>query len=129
LGLKTSPFDFTNTANTANYFGTAGTNYTQGGAVPKILLWSGNVFLNSQSNYLGLNTDRAQIITIMANPSNALTPARNITTSGEYQTYGIGDLNFDRKVEYLGLTPDRSFLLSSVLGSSPSTVMNHALPN
>lgn len=129
LGLKPSTFDFTNTGNTAAYFGTAGTNYTQGGGTPKILLWSGNVFINNQSNYLGLSTDRAQIITVMANPSNALSPARPINSVSDYQIYSIGDLNFDRKVDYLGLSPDRSFLLSTVMAASPTNTRTQALPN
>ncbi|CAN5494303.1 hypothetical protein BH10BAC3_BH10BAC3_01490 [soil metagenome] len=128
IGLKSTTFDFTNTANTSNFFGSAA-NYTQAGAPAKVLLWSGNVYLNNLSNYLGLNTDRAQIITVMANPGNSLTPSRNISTVSDYQTYGIGDLNFDRKVEYLGLTPDRAFLLSTVMSSSPTNTRLQALPN
>jgi hypothetical protein len=129
LGLSTSAMDFSNPAAAANYFGTAGVNYTSGGGPAKILLWSGNVNGNNLSNYLGIGPDRAQIILTMANPGSALTPARNINTAGDYQLYGSGDLNFDRKVDYLGIGPDRSFLLSTVMAASPTNTRTQALPN
>jgi hypothetical protein len=129
LGLKPVPFDFSNPATPAAYYGNS---YTTGGGPSKILLYSGNVYLNTPtaiSNYIGVNTDRAQLLIVMGNASNAVIPARNITTAGEYQTYGIGDINFDRKVDYIGASPDRAFLLSSVMGSLPLNARTQSLPN
>lgn len=128
LGLSTSTFDFTNTSNSGSIYG-PGTNYTQAGSPAKILLWGGNIFLNTVTNYLGISTDRAQIITTMANPGNALSPARNITTVSDYQNYGIGDINFDRKVDYIGIGPDRAFLLSTIMAASPTNTRTQVLPN
>lgn len=140
LGLSTNPaspiaLSLTNSVNdistaaAVNLFGTASTNYnvTSG----KNMLFAGNAFLNSTSNYLGLNTDRAQILTVMANAGGAPTPSRTLSTSADYFTFGLADINMNRTVDYLGLSPDRSFLLSTVLGGvpSPSPTKTQVLPN
>jgi len=127
LSLNNTNFDFT-TAAAGALFGTAGTNYAS--VSGKNVMYAGNAFLNTSVNYLGLNTDRAQLLQIMGNASNAPTPARNITNTSDYQNYAVGDLNFNRVVDYLGLSPDRSYLVSTVLGGSPSTpAKTQALPN
>jgi hypothetical protein len=128
LGLANSNYDFT-TAAGSGIFGTASQNYAV--INNKNVLFAGNVFLNTTSNYLGVNTDRAQILTVMANAGGAPTPARTMGSASDYLTYGIGDINMDRRVDYLGISPDRSFLLSTVLGGVPNPIpaKTQTLPN
>ncbi|MCA0381325.1 MAG: hypothetical protein LCH58_04130 [Bacteroidetes bacterium] len=140
LGLSTNPaipvaLSLANTNNdlstaaAGSLFGSASNNYSVTSG--KNLLLAGNAFLNTSSNYLGLNTDRAQVLTLMGNAGGSPTPSRILSTGADYFTYGLGDLNMNRTVDYLGLTPDRSFLLSTVLGGvpSPSPAKTQVLPN
>ncbi|HSC52549.1 MAG TPA: hypothetical protein VLC98_02955 [Phnomibacter sp.] len=127
LSLNNSVYDFT-TSGASGIFGTAGPNYAV--VNTKNVLLAGNANINTGVSYVGLSTDRAQLLLIMGNPSGAATPARLISSPADYMTYGAGDLNFDRKVDYVGLSPDRAYLLSNPLGgvTNPSPAKVQVLP-
>lgn len=127
LGLAPSSFDFTTTA-AGNIYGNAGTNYLFANSVRQ--MYSGDVNTSATSNYIGLGTtDRAAILTTMANAANAPSPARSIASTADYLNYGRGDLNFDKTVNYIGLgVSDRSYLLSSVLGGTINASKTQLLP-
>jgi hypothetical protein len=130
LGLAATAVNL-RTAAAGSLFGTANVNYFT--ASGNNMLYAGNAFINTTVNYIGLgSTDRAQLLTIMANPSNALTPARALSTVAHYQAYAIGDLNFNKSVDYISLgTPDRAFLISAPLGGvlNPVPAKTQVLPN
>ncbi|MES2646595.1 MAG: hypothetical protein V4717_06975 [Bacteroidota bacterium] len=119
LGLSTSTFDFTNTANTANIYGTAGLNYAQAGAVVKNVLYAGNANFNLNVRYNGPTNDRDYILGSILS-SNQATVLSNV--------YNQGDVNLNRIVRYNGPSNDRDFILSAPLGSNQSTVKNQSLP-
>lgn len=117
LGLANSSFDFTNTGNTANIFGTANTNYTQ--ISSKNVLWSGNMRNNAVSNWSGLNNDKDYLyITLLgSNSGNSILGA-----------YGAGDVNMNRNTTWSGLNNDKDYLYIQVLGSNSGNSKNQALP-
>jgi hypothetical protein len=128
LGLTPTTFDFTTTA-AGNVYGTAGTNYLFANSVRQ--MYAGDVNTSGVSNYVSFTaTDRAALLTTMANPGNAPTPARSINNVSDYLNYGRGDLNFDKSVNYIsfGVT-DRSYLLATVLGGVLNASKTQLLPN
>jgi hypothetical protein len=116
LSLSNTNFDFTNTSNTSNIFGTANTNYTQ--IASKNVLWAGNARNNSASNWSGLNNDKDYLyITILGSNSGA-------SVGG----YSAGDLNLNRTASWSGLGNDKDFLYITVLGSNSGGTKSQALP-
>lgn len=116
LGLNTTAFDFTNTANTAGIYGTAGTNYAQVGTTLKNVLWGGNANSNTTVLYNSPGNDRAAILTSLGSGSSL---------TGYYAT----DVNLDRRVLYNSPGNDRAFLLANVLSSNSSASRVQVLPN
>jgi hypothetical protein len=118
LGLATSPFDFTNTAN-ANIFGISGTNYTTGGAPLKNLLWAGNGRNNTLANWSGLNNDKDYLYQTVLGSNSATSVAG----------YSAGDYNLNRTANWSGLNNDKDFLYQQVLSSNSAISRTQALPN
>jgi hypothetical protein len=119
LGLNTFAFDLTNTANTANIYGTLGLNYTQAGITLKNVLYAGNANFNPNVRYNGPTNDRDYILGSILS-SNQATVLSNV--------YSQADVNLNRTVRYNGPSNDRDFILSAPLGSNQSTVKNQSLP-
>lgn len=106
--------NFTNTASSGNFMGTAGSNYFNNGTVN--LLFAGDANLNRATKYSGAGNDRAVI----------LTDVGNVETSS-VTGYFKSDLNLNRVVRYSGAGNDRAVILSTVLLNSETAAKNQAI--
>lgn len=131
LGLASTDFDFSNTANNAKIMGTPGTHFVQGGAPTKNLVWGGNATGNGFTRFIGTNgpgssniSDRDQLLLDLSGSQLGVVS----------NTYTKGDINLNRVTRLVGnngpaasALGDGNFLLN-LLGGNQLEVRSQILP-
>ena len=82
-------------------------------------LWPGDVTVNQQVKYTGIDNDRDPILVTIGS-----TTPNNVTT-GAYTTH---DVNMDGEVKYIGASNDRDPILVTVGSATPNNVRSAQLP-
>jgi hypothetical protein len=131
LGLASTDFDFSNTANNLKIMGTPGTHFVQGGAPTKNLVWGGNATGNGFTRFIGTNgpgsaniSDRDQLLLDLSGSQLGVVS----------NTYTKGDINLNRVTRLVGnngpaasALGDGNFLLN-MLGGNQLEVRSQILP-
>ena len=113
---QTPAVDFTQSS-TATYGVDA--RKTSGSAVPKQLLWAGDVTFNHIIKYIGSGNDRDLILTTVGS-----TTPNNVVGN----TYSTRDVNMNGEVRYTGSGNDRDPILLNVGSTTPNNVRTEQLP-
>lgn len=85
----------------------------------RMALWPGDVNLDDQVKYAGLNNDRDLVLQAIGGlvPTNTLTGV-----------YDVRDVNLDGTVKYAGEDNDRDVILQAIGGAVPTAVRHQQLP-
>lgn len=106
--------NFTSTASSGNFMGTAGNNYFNNGTA--LLMYAGDANINRATRYSGAGNDRAIILTDIGNVETS-------SVTGYFKS----DLNLNRVVRYSGAGNDRAVILSAVLLNSETASKSQAI--
>lgn len=120
LGLvaNATKLNFTSTASSANFMGSAGTNYFNNGTVN--MLYAGNVNMNTNLRWNVPSSDRDYLL------NNILGGVSTTTLSN---VYNLGDVNLNRGVRWNVPNSDKDFILAIPLSGTSSLVKSQVFPN
>lgn len=120
LGLVANAIklNFTNTASSANFMGTAGSNYFNNGTVN--IMYAGNANMNTSLRWNVPSSDKDYLLnTVLGGVSSTILS----------NVYSVGDVNLNRGVRWNVPNSDKDFILSVPLTGSSSLVKNQLFPN